>query len=356
MKIGGRQYTRAQLCERIGNIAQLGGTRHVVLNEGKSKGVAAIDVDTGTGFTCTVLPDRGLDISRASYNGIGLAFLTANGEVHPAYYDRHGAGWLRNFFAGLLTTCGLTNIGAPCMDVDEEIGLHGRYTNLPAQRVQDRSGWDGDEYRVEITGTIDDTVLFGEKLRLVRTITTQIGRRGFTIHDRVENVGNKTSPFTILYHINPGFPLVDATSELVATVSKTEPVDERAAQSLDKWHCFSDPIPGFEEICYLHTAKPDKNGIACAAMLNRGLAGGLGLCVRWDTTTLPYLNQWKMMGQMDYVVGIEPCNSPCKERSVVREAGLLPFLKPGETREMNVDIDLLVGAAEIDACAKACGR
>jgi len=356
MKVGSKQYTGAQLRERIGHVAQLGGTRHVVLNDGPTKGVAAIDVDTGTGFTFTVLPDRGLDISRASYNGLGLVYLTGNGEVHPAYYDRHGFGWLRSFFSGLLTTCGLSNIGAPCTDGDEELGLHGRYTNLPAQRVQDRSGWDGDEYRIEIVGTVEDTVLFGDKLQLVRTISTQIGRRGLTIRDRVENVGKKTSPFAILYHVNSGFPLLDATSELVATISKTEPVDERAARSPRKWNRFSDPVEGFVEACYLHTAKPGEDGYACAALLNRGLGGGLGLRVRYDTSTLPFLNQWKMMGRTEYVVGIEPCNSPCKPRSVVREQGLLPFLKPGETRDMTVEIDVLVGAAKLNACAKACGK
>jgi len=356
MKIGGKTYTRRELNERVGNLAQLGGTRRVVLDDGPAKGVSAIDVDTGTGFRFTVLPDRALDISRASYNGLGLVHLTANGEVHPAFYDPHGLGWLRSFFAGLLTTCGITNIGPPGTDGDEELGLHGRYANLPAQRVQDRSGWDGDEYRIEIAGTVEQCVLFGDKLRLTRTISTHIGRRGVTIHDRVENFGHQPSPFAILYHVNPGFPLLDAASELVATVAKTEPVNEHSAKAIGEWHRFSAPTAGFAEMNYLHTAKPDANGFACAAMLNRGLAGGLGLRVRWDTTTLPYFNEWKMMGQGDYVVGIEPCNSPCETRAVVREKGLLPMLEPGETREMHVEIDVLAGAGELDACATACAK
>ena len=354
MKIGGKQYTSAELHERVGNTAQLGGTRHVILDDGPAKGIAAIDVDTGTGFTFTVLPDRGLDISRASYKGLNLVHLTANGEVHPAYYDRHGLGWLRNFFAGLLTTCGITNIGGPGTDGNEEYGLHGRYTNLPARQVQDRSGWDGDEYRIEITGTVDETVLFGDKLRLTRTISTQIGRRGLTIHDRVENFGYKPSPFTILYHVNPGFPLHDAAGELVATVAKTEPVNERSAKAIGEWHRFTAPVPGFEEMNYLHTARAGSDGFACAAMLNRELGGGIGLRVRYDTSTLPYLNEWKMMGQGDYVVGIEPCNSPCANRAEVRERGLLPMLDPGELREMTVEIDVLEGADELDACTEAC--
>ncbi len=354
MRIGGKDYRRAELGERIGNLAQLGGTRHVILDDGPSKGVAAIDVDTGTGFLFTVLPDRGLDISRASYKGLGLVHLTANGEVHPAFYDRHGFGWLRNFFAGLLTTCGITNIGGPGTDGDEEYGLHGRYTNLPARQVQDRSGWDGDEYRIEITGIVEQSVLFGNKLRLTRTIRTQIGRRALTIHDRVENFGYTPSPFTILYHINPGFPLLDAASELVATVAETEPANKHSAKALNEWRRFSAPVPGFEEMNYLHTARPGDDGFACAAMLNRELAGGIGLRVRYDTSTLPYLNEWKMMGQGDYVVGIEPCNSPCANRAEVRERGLLPMLEPGELREMTVEIDVLEGADELAACTEAC--
>jgi hypothetical protein len=354
MRIGKKKYTRGELNERIGNLAQLGGTRRVILDDGPAKGVAAIDVDTGTGFSFTVLPDRGLDISRASYNGLSLVHLTANGEVHPAFYDRHGLGWLRNFFAGLLTTCGITNIGPPGTDGEQELGLHGRYTNLPAQRVQDGSGWDGDEYRIEITGTVEECVLFGDKLRLTRTISTQIGRRGLTIHDRVENFGHQPSPFTILYHVNPGFPLLDAASDLVATVAETEPANEHSAKAIGEWHRFSAPVAGFEEMNYLHTAKPDTDGFACAAMINRELAGGLGLKVRWDTATLPYFNEWKMMGQGDYVVGIEPCNSPCEMRADVRKKGLLPMLEPGETRDMTVEITILEGPADLDACAKAC--
>ena len=64
-----RDYTRAELLRRVGNLSQIGGTRHYTLAEGRSKGVAAVDVDTGAGLRFTVLPDRGLDISAASFEG-----------------------------------------------------------------------------------------------------------------------------------------------------------------------------------------------------------------------------------------------------------------------------------------------
>ena len=59
-----------------------------------------------------------------------------------------------------------------------------------------------------------------------------------------------------------------------------------------------------------------------------------------------------MMGQGDYVVGIEPCNAPCENRAILREQGRLPFLEPGETREMTLEIGVLQGAAEIERLVK----
>lgn len=355
MRTGGRSYSRAELLERVGNLAQLGGTRHVVLNDGPSKGVAAIDVDTGAGLTFTVLPDRGLDIARAAYKGTNLVYLTPNGEVHPAFYEPQGLGWLRTFTGGLVTTCGLTYLGAPGPDGDELLGLHGRYAAIPARQVQDRSAWHDERYVVEITGTVDECVLFGDKLRLTRTIRCELGRRALEIRDTVENTGYETSPFTILYHVNAGFPLLTADSELVLSVAATEPEDQISAAGMPDMTRFSAPVPGCAEQNFLHTMRAGDDGRACAAMLNRGLNGGLGLALRFDPTALPYLNEWKMMGQGDYVVGIEPCNAPCANRAVLRERGLLPLLEPGETRELVVEVAVLDGQEELAECAVRCG-
>ena len=356
MKIGEKEYKSRELRERVGSISQLGGTRHVILNDGPSKGVAAIDVDTGSGFCFTVVPDRGLDISRASYKGINLVHLTAGGEKHPAFYEPQGLGWLRSFFAGLLTTCGLTYLGPPCKDQEEQLGLHGRYSNLPAQKVQDRSNWDGDTYRIEIVGVVEESVLFGDKLRLTRTIRTELGKRSFTIHDRVENFGYQPSPFTILYHINLGFPLLDESSEFLVTADKTWPRDEEAKKGIDEWNNFSVPVPGYAEKAFYHTVRTADNGKACAALINRDLAGGLGLQISFDAEALPYLTQWKMMGQGDYVLGIEPGNAPVMSRVELREKGLLPTLEPGEVREITLDVTVLDGRSDIDHCIKCCGN
>jgi hypothetical protein len=99
---------KSETLKYIGNLSQLGGCRHYILSEGSARGMRATDIDTGSGLQYTVLPDRAMDISLASFKGINLVYLTCNGETHPAFYEPEGIGWLRTFAAGLLTTCGLT--------------------------------------------------------------------------------------------------------------------------------------------------------------------------------------------------------------------------------------------------------
>jgi len=347
MKIHGRNYARNELLERVGNVAQLGGTRHYTLSEGRARGVRAVDFDTGAGLRFTALPDRALDISLASYKGTNLVHLTASGEVHPSYYEPQGTGWLRTFFAGLLTTCGLTYLGSPCNHDGEELGLHGRYANSPTCKVSDLSGWDDDEYVLKLRGVVEESVSFGDKVRLTRTISSQIGSRSLAVHDVAENFGYKTSPFTILYHINAGFPLLDDTSKLILSARDTTAYEDWA--SIENLHKFSAPIPRFREENFHHTMAQDSKGFTYCAMVNPSLGDGLGLFVRFKTDTLPYLNEWKMMGQGDYVVGMEPCNVPCRNRAALAKSGRLVLLEPGETREMNVTIGVLEGGQEIEA-------
>ena len=107
----------------LNNEYQLYGTRHYRLMDGFAKDVYCIDAKTAKGLEFTAVCDRGLDISLFSYKGMNLTFLARQGEVAPAYYDSQGAGWLRSFFGGLMTTCGPMNIGK----ASQGYGLHDRF-------------------------------------------------------------------------------------------------------------------------------------------------------------------------------------------------------------------------------------
>jgi len=348
MRIAGRDYSRREVERRIGNLRQLGGIRACELSDGRSRGVRALEVTTGSGLAFTILPDRGMDIADFTFNGISLVYHTAAGITHPSYHDPAGAEWLRVFFAGLLTTCGLTYFGSPGRDGAVELGLHGRYSSTPAVRVADLSRWDGDEYILEATGVVEEASLFGEKLRLTRRISSRIGGRAITIHDTVENFGGTASPFVILYHTNAGFPLLDESAELISASRKIEPYDERSAAALDHAARFAAPLAEYSEQNFLHSMAADESGFTRAALVNRALAGGLGLGLRWRTDTLPYLSEWKMLADVDYVAGLEPVNTKIANRAELRAQGRLPTLAPGESRDMELEIGVLEGASEIE--------
>lgn len=329
---------RTDLLKHIGNQAQLGGTRHYVLTDGSSRNLRGIDVNSGSGLQYTILPDRGMDISLASYKGINLVYLTCSGETHPAYFEPENFGWLRTFTAGLLTTCGLTYLGAPVTDGNEQLGLHGRYSTIPAKQVADLSEWVGDEYRIKIRGTVEEASMFGHKLRLVRQIETTQGQNSLRITDTVTNFGSAPSPFTILYHINLGFPLLSEDAELLIEPLHTEPKTDHAHSGIKEFRKMLPPTEGFQEMVYTHTMKGDGNGETSATLLNKKL--GMALSIKFNIKQLPYLLQWKMMGQGEYALGLEPSNVPLKNRSELRDENILPVLQPGESTCNSIEIVL----------------
>ena len=204
----GKTWTREGLRSLVGDVAQVAGARPSVLADGKADGVKAIEVYTGGGFAFTVLPGRGMDIPFASQRGHSLSFFSGTGITHPGYYEEPGLGWLRSFYAGLLTTCGIANAGAPSTDRGRAFGLHGRYSNAAAEDVCVSQGWEGDEYLIRLSGRVREASAMNEHLVLSRTIETRLGARGFRLHDVIENRGFEEQPLMLLYHFNYGFPLL----------------------------------------------------------------------------------------------------------------------------------------------------
>ena len=329
---------KSELLQYIGNLSQMGGSRHYTLNEGWGRGVRATDINTGGGLQYTVLPDRGMDISLASFRGINLAYITYVGEANPAFYDSEGAGWLRTFGGGLLTTCGLTNFGPPCEDDGEHLGLHGRISTAPARQFADLSGWDGNNYCIKVRGIVEDGVLFGTKMRLEREISSVMGQNLIRIQDKVTNFGNKPSPFTILYHMNFGYPLLSEDAEFIIEPSVTIPRDAEAISGFKEFKKFIKPQASYNEQVFYHTMKGDNDNIAEATIRNRTVK--ISVTVKINVKQLPYITQWKMMGSGEYVLGIEPCNAPCKSRKALREENLLQFLQPGESTSFDLEVNV----------------
>jgi len=328
--------TRSEIQQYFGNLAQIGGSRHYVLSDGWGRNLRGIDVNSGSGLQYTIMPDRGMDISLASFKGSNLVYLTCNAETHPSFYEPENFGWLHTFNGGLLTTCGLTYFGSPVTDNGEQLGLHGRYSTIPAKLVADLSEWIGDEYYIKLRGTTEEGRAFGDKLRLEREITTILGQNIIRITDKVTNFGYQASPYTILYHMNLGYPLLCENSQLIIDPVQTQPRDEIAAPGLKEFKQFIKPQAGYQEQVFYHTMKGNANGETDVTLQNKEL--GIALTIKFNISQLPYLAQWKMMGQGEYVLGLEPCNVPGKNRKALRDENILPYLQPGESTFNTIEV------------------
>lgn len=337
----GKEYSKESLLKHVGDLSQVAGIRMMQLNDGFESGVRIANVRTGSGLRFQVSIDRGMDISLADYKGIPLAWRSANGDVHPSYYDPRGLGWGRSFPGGLLTGCGMTSVGAPCVDAGEELGLHGRLSNLPAFDVRSETVWENDSCTMKLHGFVRESALFKENLLLHRTIEAQLGESTITINDSVRNEGHQSSPLMMLYHINPGWPLVDKGSRLLLNSRKFTPRDAEAEKGVNEALVFSEPTPAYREQVFFHDLIADNEGFATALLMN--LAKHLGLYVRFKQKELPRYIEWKMMGEGTYVVGMEPANCGVGGRAKERTAGTLQFIEPGEERQFFVQLGVLEG-------------
>ncbi len=343
----GRDYTPDELRRVSGNMLQFGGVTPLELGEGRATGMRALLFRTGR-LTFLVMADRALDIAWCEIEGRPLAWMSGIGLTGPQYYEPEGLGWLRSFGGGLLATCGLMNAGPPSDDEGVHHGLHGRIGHAPAENFGYGAGWQDGEYVLWAQGRMREAVVFGEQLTLSRRIEARLGSATIQITDVITNEGWTDTPFMLLYHVNPGYPVLAESSRLHLR-SRMTPRDEEAGRAMALWNRGDPPSEGFQEQVFFHEAEAGADGWATAALVNPELEGGagLGLGVRFRTAELPYMWQWRMLGEGTYVTGLEPANCGQNGRGVERPKGALRTLRSGERLEHRVDILAARGAEDI---------
>lgn len=350
-RLFGKEFTKEELCTRIGRMDQVCGVRTSTLNEGRAAGVRAADFWSGGGLSFTVLLDRAMDISAARWHGRSLCWRSPNGDSHPAFYEPEGLGFLRSFAGGLVTTCGLTNAGAPSTDQGEDLGLHGRISHVPAENVHVDAEWDGEDYVIWASGRMRESRVFGENILLNRKVFSRLGENRLWIHDSVVNEGYQRTEHMLLYHINIGFPAVDEGAELISPTVEAAPRDAEAEKEKGGYAQFHAPRAGYAEKVYYHRMAAGADDLVPAAVVNRDTNGGtgFGVYVVYSRSELPYFVEWKMLGQGTYVVGLEPANCLVGGRAKERAEGRLQFLEPGEQRDYRLEIGVLPSLLEITA-------
>ena len=313
----------------IGHPLQIRGAEQVVLQGGKGDGMHFLIVRNGLGLECWISLDRCADLTRVTYKGNNMGYLSPCGNVAPQYYDKEKDGFLKSFTAGFFTTAGLTAVGSPCTDEGEVLPLHGTIANTPAEL----NGVEESEKELIIKATVRDCVIFGRKIVLRRTYTISYLENTVLVRDSVTNEADTKTPFMILYHCNMGYPLLSEKSNVKIPNIGATPRNERAATEQNNALTMEKPQAGYEECCYYYDVK-EKNGAANAGIFNSDISAGAVLT--FDKKVLPCFTEWKMMGKRDYVLGLEPGNCTPDGRDVLRKNRTLEFLSVGQSRETGV--------------------
>jgi hypothetical protein len=339
------------LRRHVGDISQLVSTRAARLSDGNEDGVRVIDARAAGGLSALVLADRGLDLGPVWAGGHQVSWQSTTGVVHPAYFDE--STWLRSFHGGLLTTCGLQNVGLPNVDEGIQHGLHGRISNIPARNVTHRVIEEDGRLLAEVTGEMRETDVFGADLLMRRRIRLPMGEPLVVVEDEIHNQGHAPVPLMLLYHVNVGYPVVAEDALLITPAAEISPRDDNARQGMDARASFPPPSDGFVENVFRHELLETEAASVSASIVNPafGPTGGIGLTVSWDPRPLPRMWQWRMLGPGMYVTGLEPANCDLAGRAAEREAGNLVMLGPGEVHTAGVSIRVSLGEAAMQLAA-----
>ncbi|MBL7698970.1 MAG: aldose 1-epimerase family protein [Chitinophagaceae bacterium] len=331
---------------KISNASQLGGIETFVADNGAARGTRVAWINTGTGLRYKVVIDRAMDIADAFYSAHSLAWISHVGITAPQPFANKGIDWLRTFFGGLLTTCGLSHVGGPESDEHGDRGIHGNISNIPAEleSIIQPDPLNG-KTEMSITGVMRESKIFGPSLELRRTISGNLGEAYLHIHDEVTNRGNTPAPHMLLYHINFGFPLADQGSEIFWNGKMTLPDregDDKIFNDKNDFHKCPAPIgihKGTGEAVAFIDPVAGENSECVAGIYNKNL--DLAVQLTFNKKQLPWLTNWQHWGEGEYVTGIEPGTHPPIGQAKARKNKELIFIQPGEKKIYDVRIEVL---------------
>lgn len=319
--------------EYVGDLRQLMPYKVYTLSGGRMDGVRAVDISNGADIEITILPDRCMDIYSLRVGGKSLNFLTQAGITHPAYYQGGSMDWLKAFSGGFLTTCGLKNIGSPSAYNGKEYGLHGTISTSPAENFSINLEQDALGPVITLTGTVNETELFGGILSLTRTFRIRYGSEEIEMTDRIQNNGFKQQFYMILYHYNMGYPLLSEHAKLELDSAEMRPRDSHAEKYADKWQEIWPPADSFREMCYYHSLRTDGGQVPLRRAAISNPVTGLRAEIKYQSAHLDHFVQWKLFEKGTYVMGLEPCNATIDGVADAAENKSLKSLEPGEFTE-----------------------
>lgn len=339
------------------NSAQLGGIETSVLDNGPEKGVRIAWVNTGGGLRYKVVIDRGLDIANAEFLGQSLTWLSLTGTNAPSHAYHRGLEWLRNFYGGLVVSCGPLNTGGPFEESGQAYGLHGTHSNTPAiiESIINPDLTTGRD-EMSITGIVRTARVFGPDIELRRTISSTLGENAIRIHDRFTNLGNEPAAHAWLLHINFGYPLLEPEESTYCYAGKLTPRSDSAEWFTKRKNFRAAPPPlqahrgGGEVFSYIDPKTGGDGEVVCG-LVNR--KRGLGVKIEFNRADFARLGNWQHWGPGgSYTGALEPMTAGVEGRPVDRQRGWYRELQPGEVVEHRCTITATSSAGDLENLLK----
>ena len=304
----------------VGHPLQTRGAEQYVLQGGKGDGMHFLNVRNGIGLEVWISLDLCADLGRVTYKGMNMGYMSPCGNVAPAFYDKDGAGFLKSFTAGFVSTVGYEGVGGASVDEGEAVPLHGSIGVTPAEVKCIEETEQGITIKVEVR----DCVIFGRRFVLERTYKMSYTQNVIEMRDIVTNEGDKEHPFLLLYHCNMGYPLLKENSIVHIPHTDIRANTKAAVENINTALNMEKPQCGYEERCYFFDTIADENNIVKVGIYSPDIK--TGVVMSYNRKELPCFTEWKMMGKRDYVLGLEPGNcEPCP-RDKMRKNGLLKYL------------------------------
>ena len=276
---------------RISNLMQLASIRRYEMTEGTERGLRVLDCDNGK-LRFLLNESKALDVMQMYHKGENVSFVSKNG------FTAREIAFENRFEGGMLYTCGLDSVGAR-----EGFELHGTH-HLTLARV---TRAEVSEKGVLIEAEIRETALFGKNLVFRRRVFSQIGSDTLEISDTLENCGTREEEYCLLYHVNVGYPMLDAGAELIDDAEEVIPRTPWAAEHIGSRRAIGAAVANQEEMCYFLRLKTPRVTLKNAAL-------GKRFTLEWSQETLPNFVEWKSMASGDYALGLEPCTTELDDR------------------------------------------
>jgi len=310
---------------------------------GPGDGVDVVEIDSGC-LRTVVLPTRGMSLWKAWSGPIELGWQSpVGGPVHPnlvPVFDPNGLGWLEGFDEWVVR-CGLQSNGAPDFDANGALRfpLHGRIGNLPAHSLSIEV--DPAAGTLDVIGSVTETRFHIQSLNIDVRYRFHMNRTTIDCTDVVTNRRSQAATMQMLYHINLGRPLLEKGSKVVAALDELAPRNAHSAKDIDRWDDYDGPTLGYSEQVYF--ARPHTDGRGWTTTVLHNAKRTQAIALRFDTSTLPYLNLWKNTVAVEdgYVTGLEPATGFPNPRSFEEQQGRVVTLAGGGSHTFAWQIESL---------------